>query len=55
MHEDGGKNFVKRVISFASETLSNIETLSVQLVVLKVIIKYTRKLKPDDLHQTLEI
>ena len=54
MHEDTGKKFVKRMISFASQTICNTELVSVKLVVLRVIIKYTRKLKLEDLQQTLE-
>lgn len=49
LHEDNGKGYVKKVIQFAAESLCYVDKLSVQLIALKTLIKYTRKLKNDDL------
>lgn len=51
MHEESGKNYVLKVVSFAATAISDIHQLSVQLIALKTLVKYVRKLKLEDFLQ----
>ena len=54
MHEESGKDYVLKVVSFTADALSNIQQLSLQLIALKTLVKFVRKLKPEDLSQVSE-
>lgn len=48
MYEDKGKEYIAQLLKFAAEFVANCEIMSVQLVALKTLLKFTRKVKPEE-------
>jgi len=48
MHEDRGKEYALQMLKFAAEFVCGCEVMSVQLVALKTLLKFTRKVNSDE-------